>query len=97
MYGYKINDEYNYLTKGTNKKIYYRIFTDPEQIDEMAIIKLLDESKNLLDLHFNPDVSKFGLTAWTDFDKIVKKGYYHAIEVLSKMSLEEINKFREEA
>ncbi len=55
------------------------------------------ESKNLLDLHFNPDVSKFGLTAWTDFDIIVKKGYYHAIEVLGKMSLEEINKFREEA
>jgi len=42
--GNKLNDEDNYLTHGTNKKIFYRIFNDVEEIDEAAIVKLLKEA-----------------------------------------------------
>lgn len=52
------------------------------------------ESIAYLDLHFNPDVAKFGMTAWTDFHKIVEKGYQHAKQVLEKMSKEELTKFQ---
>jgi hypothetical protein len=44
MYGYKLSDPDGYLTKGTNKKIYYKIFKSPEQIDELAISILLAEA-----------------------------------------------------
>jgi NTE family protein len=52
------------------------------------------ESIDYLDLHFNPDVAKFGLTAWTDFHKIVAKGYQHAKKVLEGMSKEALEKFQ---
>jgi hypothetical protein len=39
--GNKLLDVDHYLTKGTNKKIFYRIFLTPEELDEMAIVKLL--------------------------------------------------------
>lgn len=52
------------------------------------------ESIAYLDLHFNPDVAKFGLTAWTDFHKIVEKGYQHAKQVLEGMSREDLAKFQ---
>lgn len=52
------------------------------------------ENKNYLDLHFNPNVSKYGITAWTDFDKIVNVGYKYAKDLLSKMNDEELEKFR---
>ena len=43
-YGYKLNDEDNYLTHGTNKQIFYKIFKNSEEIDEAAIVKLLREA-----------------------------------------------------
>ena len=43
-YGNKLNDKDNYLTHGTNKQIFYKIFKSPEEIDEAAIIKLLREA-----------------------------------------------------
>src|SRR5450631_2380693 len=43
-YGNKLKDEDKYLTNGTNKQIFYKIFTDVEQIDEKAICKLLNEA-----------------------------------------------------
>lgn len=43
-YGNKLKDADNYLTRGTNKQIFYRIFLSPEEIDEDAIIKLLKEA-----------------------------------------------------
>jgi len=46
-YGNKLNDEDNYLTHGTNKQIFYKIFTTPEEIDEGAIVKLLKEAVKL--------------------------------------------------
>ena len=43
-YGNRLNDTDNYLTHGTNKQIFYKIFKDPEEIDEPAIVKLLKEA-----------------------------------------------------
>lgn len=44
MYGFKLADVDKYLSSGTNKKIFYRIFTEPQQIDELAIKTLLAEA-----------------------------------------------------
>ena len=51
--GNKLKDEDDYLTHGTNKKVFYKIYKTPEEIDEKAIVKLLREAlrvdaKNLL-------------------------------------------------
>ncbi len=43
-YGNKLKDEDNYLTHGTNKQIFYKIFYSPEEINEKAIKKLLKEA-----------------------------------------------------
>ncbi len=43
-YGNKLNDKDNYLTHGTNKQIFYKIYKSPEEIDDTAIIKLLREA-----------------------------------------------------
>ena len=43
-YGNKLNDEDNYLTHGSNKQIFYKIFKSVEDIDEAAIVKLLKEA-----------------------------------------------------
>ena len=45
--GNKLKDVDNYLTKGTNKKIFYKIFENVEEIDVAAIEKLLDEAIEL--------------------------------------------------
>ena len=46
-YGNKLKDEDNYLTHGTNKQIFYKIFTDVDEIDEKAIVKLLKEAVSI--------------------------------------------------
>ncbi len=43
-YGNKLNDTDQYLTHGTNKQIYYKIFQSPDEIDEQAIVQLLKEA-----------------------------------------------------
>ena len=43
-YGNKLKDADDYLTHGTNKQIFYRIYRSPEEIDERAIVKLLKEA-----------------------------------------------------
>ena len=43
-YGNRFNDIDNYLTHGTNKQIFYKIYKNPEEIDEPAIVKLLKEA-----------------------------------------------------
>jgi len=43
-YGNRLNDEDNYLTHGTNKQIFYKIYQTAEEIDELAIVKLLKEA-----------------------------------------------------
>ena len=50
-YGNKLNDEDNYLTHGTNKQIFYKIYKSPEDINEAAIVKLLHEAVKT-DMHF---------------------------------------------
>ena len=46
-YGNKLFDEDNYLTHGTNKQIFYKIFKDADEIDQDAIVKLLKEAVKL--------------------------------------------------
>jgi hypothetical protein len=43
-YGNKLPDADRYLTHGTNKQIFYKIFFSADEIDEQAIIKLLKEA-----------------------------------------------------
>lgn len=50
-YGNKLKDKYNYLTHGTNKQIFYKIYHEPEEINEAAIKKLLREAVTV-DLQF---------------------------------------------
>jgi len=42
--GNKLKDEDAYLIHGTNKKIFYKIFNEVDEIDEPAIVKLLHEA-----------------------------------------------------
>ena len=43
-YGNKLKDVDNYLTHGTNKQIFYKIYNDVEEINERAIKKILKEA-----------------------------------------------------
>ncbi|MFT3911974.1 MAG: DUF1801 domain-containing protein [Ferruginibacter sp.] len=52
-YGNRLNDADHYLTHGTNKQIFYKIFKDAEEIDEAAIVKLLKEAVSLDKLLMN--------------------------------------------
>ena len=46
-YGNRLNDTDNYLTHGTNKQIFYKIYKSAEEIDEDSIVKLLKEAIKL--------------------------------------------------
>jgi len=46
-YGNKLKDADNYLTHGTNKQIFYKIYRSSEEIKEKAIVKLLKEAVEL--------------------------------------------------
>lgn len=43
-YGNKLNDIDEYLTHGTNKQIFYKIYKEPGEINQKAIVKLLKEA-----------------------------------------------------
>jgi hypothetical protein len=43
-HGNKLQDTDNYLTRGTNRQVFYKIFYSVEEIDGRAIIKLLKEA-----------------------------------------------------
>jgi hypothetical protein len=43
-YGNKLTDTDNYLTHGTNKQIFYKIYNDVEEINVKAVVKLLKEA-----------------------------------------------------
>ncbi len=43
-YGNRFQDIDNYLTHGTNKQIFYKIYNSADEIDEEAIVKLLKEA-----------------------------------------------------
>lgn len=46
-YGNKLKDPGQYLSHGTNKQIFYKIFYSVEEINEKAIVKLLREAVQL--------------------------------------------------
>ena len=46
-YGNRLPDVDRYLTHGTNKQIYYKIYREETQIDETAIVSLLNEALDL--------------------------------------------------
>lgn len=46
------------------------------------------------DVYINPDVSKFGMLEWREYEKIVQKGYEKAVEVLNQ-SQDKIDTFRQ--
>jgi hypothetical protein len=48
--GNKLVDADNYLTRGTNKQVFYKIFNDVEEINVKAIVKLL---KGAAELDYN--------------------------------------------
>lgn len=43
-YGNRLTDEDKYLSQGSNKKIFYKIFRSAEEIEERPIVKLLKEA-----------------------------------------------------
>lgn len=43
-YGNRLKDPQHYLTHGSNKQIFYKIFMDVTEIDETAIVQLLQEA-----------------------------------------------------
>ena len=45
--GYRLPDVDNYLTHGTNKVIFYKIYKSVDEIDERAIVSLLREAVTL--------------------------------------------------
>jgi hypothetical protein len=46
-YGNKLNDVNGYLTRGTNKQIFYKIYRHVDEINEKQIILLLNEAIQL--------------------------------------------------
>jgi len=42
--GYKLSDPESYLTHGTNKQVYYKIYHSVHEIDGAAIVSLLKEA-----------------------------------------------------
>jgi hypothetical protein len=43
-HGNKLKDKNGYLTLGTNKQVFYKIFQNPEEIDQEEIVRLLREA-----------------------------------------------------
>jgi Domain of unknown function (DU1801) len=50
-HGNKLIDSENYLTRGSNKQVFYKIFRRVEEIDEISIVKLLKEAVRVDTLH----------------------------------------------
>ena len=46
-YGNRLSDPDRYLTHGTNRQIFYKIFLTPDDLDEKAIKKILKEAVTL--------------------------------------------------
>lgn len=46
-YGNRLKDANNYLTRGTNKQIFYRIYHTPEEINVREVVRLLKEAVKL--------------------------------------------------
>jgi NTE family protein len=53
-----------------------------------------EQAKQSVDIYLNPELAGIGLLDWKGFDRIVKLGYAGAKDVLSKMSPEELEPYR---
>lgn len=51
-----------------------------------------EKNIGLIDLYFEPQVSKYGLMQWLAFDQIIQKGYEYACQILSE--LDEISNYQ---
>jgi len=60
-YGNRLNDVDNYLTHGTNKQIFYKIFKSADEINEPAIVKILKEAVRL-DKNWNKKITILDLS-----------------------------------
>ena len=63
-HGNKLADKYNYLDKGTNKQVYYKIYKSIAAIDEFMINSLLDEAV------------KYDITSYNQLIKSKKKSKF---------------------
>ncbi len=52
-HGNRLEDPDSYLNRGTNKQVFYKIYKSVEEIDEIAIVKLLQEAVALDERHAN--------------------------------------------
>lgn len=52
-YGNRLKDEAGYLTHGTNKQVYYKIFYSADEIKMKPLVKILQEAARL-DATFTP-------------------------------------------
>jgi hypothetical protein len=50
-FGNKLKDKEHYLTHGTNKKVFYKIFQSADDINEESIVRLLNEALLIDELH----------------------------------------------
>jgi len=46
-HGNKLTDADNYLTQGSNKQIFYKIYNDVKEINVKAVVRLLKEAAAL--------------------------------------------------
>lgn len=46
-YGNRLKDKNGYLTHGTNKQIFYKIYKAAEEIDEASVVSILKEAAEL--------------------------------------------------
>ncbi|MBK8735407.1 MAG: hypothetical protein IPL98_05705 [Saprospiraceae bacterium] len=51
-----------------------------------------EKNIGLIDLYFEPQVSKYGLMQWLAFDQIIQNGYEYACQILSE--LDEISNYQ---
>lgn len=52
------------------------------------------EAQALVDLHFAPSVTRFGMLDWGKFDQIVEEGYRHGVERLEQLGDAAIGPYR---
>ena len=60
----------------------------------MASYARHQQSLALVDMHFAPEVYRYGMLDWSKFDKIVEVGYAHAMEQLEQLGEKGIAAYR---
>ena len=84
------------ILKDRLKPKHKRIYRMPNLTSMMLNTTILyshskrEEAKAMIDLLFNPNLSRYGMTNWKAYDKIVDIGYNHAKEVLANLDAEKL-------